>query len=143
MEPLLAETINTCGVLTPEGAVLPLIGILNKSDALPACVACLKALGKYKNSPQRSKALFAMIDEVRQVKPGVKGRTSATVSYGAKRTGEAAQARFDGLQGAAVEAANAITGQSIGTVDDWIKTIADLKSDLEACFMEPIDRKKT
>ena len=141
MDPMLQAVIDTCAVLTPEGAALKLINIYRDSDSLPACIACLKALCKYKQSKQRADILFAIIDEPKSVKPGAFGRAGALHKKG--RTGEAARTRWDGLSGPAVEAANTLTGQSIGTIDDWIKTITDMKSELASCFLEPLEKKKS
>ena len=118
---LASQAMDVTRALTPDAAVQPLLKILKKSKNLRAAAKALDTLGAFKESRQRSKILGEIIAVTQKEKPGVRGRDN-TVVYGPRHSGDEARNRWQALAGPMVDAANELTGQELGSAEEWFNT---------------------
>jgi hypothetical protein len=148
--PLLLDAIAAAGKTKAEGAVDPLLTLVQKSKTNKVAIAALNALGSYGDSKRyRVKVLEGVLDTVRKSVPGRSsglaaggggsgGIGEADESMGtASDAGAETQNRWNALSPVMVETLNRLTGQRATTAKEWFDLYDSHKRDPNALFTNP------
>ncbi len=126
-EPFELRCLAALKDLHPEGAVAPLLGLLQKAKDPKVCAGALEALSGYERSKQRVTILDEVVKVVRTARPG----QSTT-----KQT--SASPKWTEMEGKVVPALNALTGQSVADLATWLQMVEEHKKKLGDLFQKPL-----
>lgn len=128
-KPLELKVLEALQELHPDGAVQPLIALLQKAKDPKVAGAALQALGGYERSKQRVAILEELVKILRNAKPGRAsgGQQSAPTP------------RWTEMEPKATPALNALTGQSVADLDTWFQMVEENKKRPAALFKNPLD----
>lgn len=142
--PLLGTAIATAMEVPDPSLVGPLLKIVTVSKTTGVIEEAIQALGKFKNArKRRGKILTTLVSEAKKVKPGARprmrggqenidgGAGGGTTSYG-NQSGSGA--RWAALSAAVPAALSELTGQDIGSMDDWIDLVKRNRGKLSNLF---------
>jgi hypothetical protein len=122
--PLLLPAIEAAGSLAADEGASILVGLVKDAKRMEVAQAAMKALGSYgANKRVRARIVGDLVATVRKDRPGVGQRpdySSGTMQPTARiRTGDDQVSRWEALSGALVQTLNKMTGQNVGTAEDW------------------------
>ncbi len=122
------RAVEALKALHPEGAVSPLLALVQKAKDVKASAAALTALSGYERSKQRVTILSELIQALRNAKPS---RSSSGVL--------SKSPRWDEMGPLAAPALNELTGRKEGDFDAWLQLYDENKKKPAVLFVNPLE----
>ena len=142
--PLLIDAIDAAAKIHADDSVIVLMDLVEHSDVMPVAAAAMKAFLPFAaNKATRIKIVSDLIQTVKKDRPGVTYRWSKDGGItGAERvrthnpmhSGEDSVTRYQALAGVMCETLNKMTGQNVGTPEDWFDLKDRYKTNLAILF---------
>ncbi len=121
------EAIKSAGVLAQDGAIAPLIQLVQKSKSTFAAKEAAIALGEYGNSKKRAVVLAALLDTT--------GKLFAAAQSAAQNPkGGSGGEPWKALGPSLIASLNKLTGQQHATAEAWLAAAKEHKKKLDALF---------
>jgi hypothetical protein len=131
-DPVLLTAIKVAGLLPASETVEPLLGFVENSKEMGVAAAALESLGSFgKIKSKRVKILETCVKVVSQVQPGGRGRPKAGQgamdpnAQGYSNGTSSATARWGALAPVLPASMNKLTGQNLGSPQQWFQVVKD------------------
>jgi hypothetical protein len=132
-DPVLLTAIKVAGVIPVSETAESLLTLFEKSKEMGVAAAALESLGSFgKIKSKRVKILETCVKSVSQVQPGGRGRGSAgqgsldpDASGGTSGKQGGSSARWGALAPVLPGAMNKLTGQNLGSPQQWFQVVKD------------------
>jgi hypothetical protein len=123
-DPVLQSAIGAAGKIGEESLALPLLALVEKAKHAPTAGAALKALGAFREAKKvRQKILEDVAGHVEKNRPGVRpGRYNPQTGFYAP-SARGSATRYEALAPLLPDAMNRLTGQRIGTTQEWLDIV--------------------
>ena len=121
------EIVKAVGAIHPDGAIQKLLQTFQKAKIADLAGAAVTALGNYHSSQRR----VAIRGEIVKISKLLVPSRSANKNPSAETT-----ARWSTLEPLIAKALDALTGQTVGTVNGWFTKVDESKKNLKALFKD-------
>lgn len=126
-KPFSMRVLEALKDLHPDGAIAPVMNLLQKAKDPKVCAKALLALGGYERSKQRVTILEELIKTVKGAMPS---RSTTKASSPTPRWTE--------MEPNVIPALNALTGQTVADLGSWLKFWDDNSKKPAAIFKNPL-----
>ena len=132
VEPYQNEAIKSAGTLAQDGAIAPLIQLMEKAKSAFAAREAVVALGEFGQSKKRTTVLAALLDTT--------GKLFAAAQSAAQNPkGGSGGEPWNALGASLIASLNKLTGQNHANAEAWLAAAKEHKKKLDGLFASAAD----